>query len=78
MQQMQSVVGQSDAEKREFALGYVDALEKIFSLCFARQDDLTKTVKFLKDSIHRRLEQEEKMKEITSAALTKDFLKTQQ
>lgn len=76
--QLQSATGQSDEQKREFAVRYVDALERFYSLCFSRQEDLLKTVRFLKDSIQRRMEQEEKMKEIASAALTKDILKTQQ
>ena len=74
--QLQSSTGQSEEQKRESATEYVESLKSFLAVCVARQDDLMKTVQFLKDSIHRRTEQEERMKEISSTSL-KDMLKTQ-
>jgi len=76
--QLQAAAGLSDDQKRAASFSYVESLEKFIVLAMGRQEDMMNTVRFLKDAIFRRLEQEEKMKEISTISLSKEVLRTQQ
>lgn len=75
--EIQSAAGLSDDQKLARARGYVEAMEKLFSICSGRQDEIHKSMTFLRESLTRRLKQEETMREISSAAVTKDLIKSQ-
>lgn len=75
--EIQSAAGLSADQKSARARGYVEAMEKLFLICSGRQDEIHKSMTFLRESLTRRLKQEETMREISSAAVTKDLIKSQ-
>eukprot|EP00210_Caulerpa_lentillifera_P006361 g6076.t1 len=75
--EIQSAAGLSDDQKSSRARSYVEAMEKYFSICDSRQDEIHKSMKFLRESLIRRLKQEETMREISSGSVAKDLIKSQ-
>ncbi|GMH45803.1 hypothetical protein BSKO_13766 [Bryopsis sp. KO-2023] len=66
----------SNDEDEAFVRLYVVAAEKVISSCMAKQEELLKHVKFLKDALQRKKQAEEQLLGMTAGSSRKELLAT--